>query len=115
MICKPGGNIYDYGIIAIPKPKVSPPIAVSNGCSGIIYESGFVKSTVKWTSVPFNATYNGYMSSHDGRSRRVGDRAHDLTIDGRGLSKSGAGKRRQQEYCANEIILHTDPDPLQLV
>ena len=60
--CKPGNNTNKYCITSIGKPKVSPPIAVSDGCSGIIYATGYDISTVVWTSVPYDSVYNTYMS-----------------------------------------------------
>lgn len=60
--CKPGNNPNSYRITSIPAPKASPPIAVSDGCSGIIYSSGYYKPSIKWNSVPYNVTYNSYMS-----------------------------------------------------
>jgi hypothetical protein len=60
--CKPGNNPNSYTITSISKPAVGPPIAVSNGCSGIIWCTGYQLGSLVWTSVPYNATYNSYMS-----------------------------------------------------
>ena len=60
--CKPGNNPNTYSITSIPKPSVSPPITVSNGCSGTLSAFGFDVSTIKWTSIPFNATHNSYLN-----------------------------------------------------
>lgn len=67
-ICKPGANKYDYSIRAIPKPSAGPPIAVSDGCTGIIYASGYVESSLVWTSLSPGATgaYNLYLSCTSG-------------------------------------------------
>ncbi len=60
--CKPGNNPNTYSITSIPKPSVSPPITVSDGCSGTLSAYGFDVSTIKWSSVPFNATHNSYLN-----------------------------------------------------
>ncbi|OFY87936.1 MAG: hypothetical protein A3F72_09235 [Bacteroidetes bacterium RIFCSPLOWO2_12_FULL_35_15] len=67
-LCKPGGNAYDYYITSIPKPGAGPPIAVSDGCTGIIYANGYVQSTLVWTSVSpgIPGAYNTYLSCTNG-------------------------------------------------
>jgi hypothetical protein len=62
--CKPGNNNNEYCIQSIGKPDAGPPIAVSNGCMGFIYATGFDESTIVWTSISPGATgdYNSYMS-----------------------------------------------------
>ena len=60
--CKPGNNPNTYSIQAIPKPKVSPPVVVSDGCLGSLTAEGFVTSTIKWSAVPANALYDSYLN-----------------------------------------------------
>lgn len=60
--CKPGNNKNMYSITPVNFPEVSPPITVSDGCSDTLFASGFVESSITWTSVPYNATYNSYLS-----------------------------------------------------
>jgi gliding motility-associated-like protein len=60
--CEPGNNPNTYSITSIAKPKVSKPIVVSNACTGTMTATGFDVNTIQWTSVPFNATYNSYLS-----------------------------------------------------
>jgi len=59
--CKPGNNPNTYTIESIVAPKASEAIYVSDGCKGIITTTGYNPSTITWTSVPFNATYNAYL------------------------------------------------------
>ncbi len=59
--CKPGSNLNQYCITSIAKPEASPPKVVADGCSAEIFALNYVESTITWTSVPFNATYNGYL------------------------------------------------------
>lgn len=63
-VCKPGANVYDYYITSIPKPNAGPPIAVSNGCTGIIFASGYEPTSIVWTSVSpgVQGAYNNYLS-----------------------------------------------------
>lgn len=60
--CKPGNNPNTYSITSVGKPKVSPPITVSDGCSADIFAYGYDLSTVEWTSIPSNATWESYLS-----------------------------------------------------
>ncbi|MEW6469998.1 MAG: PKD domain-containing protein [Bacteroidota bacterium] len=60
--CKPGNNQNTYTITSIPAPSAGPPIAVSNGCTGIIFATGYDIPSMSWTSVPSNPTYNSYLS-----------------------------------------------------
>jgi gliding motility-associated-like protein len=63
-LCKPGGNAYDYYITGIPKPSAGPPIAVSDGCTGFVYASDYIESTLTWTSISPGpiGIYNLYLS-----------------------------------------------------
>lgn len=60
--CKPGNNPNTYGIQSIGKPKVSPPVTVSDGCSADLFASGYDLSTVRWTSVPSDPVLESYLS-----------------------------------------------------
>jgi gliding motility-associated-like protein len=64
--CKPGNNNNSYSITSVPAPQASPPIAVSDGCSGIIYASGYDQASITWQPVPANPTYYSYMSCTTG-------------------------------------------------
>ncbi|MFN6946018.1 MAG: SprB repeat-containing protein, partial [Cytophagaceae bacterium] len=64
--CKPGNNPNTYSIVSIPRPSVSPPVLVSDGCNAELSTSGFQQNTIQWTSVPFNATHNSYLSCTSG-------------------------------------------------
>jgi gliding motility-associated-like protein len=60
--CKPGNNINVYSITSIVKPKASPPTVVSDGCTGGIFATGYVESSITWRAVPANITYDNYLS-----------------------------------------------------
>jgi gliding motility-associated-like protein len=60
--CKPGNNPNAYTITSIPKPKVSPPTTVSDGCTGYLAVYSLDPATIKWSSDPVNATYDSYLS-----------------------------------------------------
>ncbi|MFN3404403.1 MAG: gliding motility-associated C-terminal domain-containing protein [Cytophagaceae bacterium] len=60
--CKPGNNQNTYTITSIPKPSVSPPIYVSDGCIGSLTATGYQLSTIIWRSVGNNPVYNSYLS-----------------------------------------------------
>ncbi|MFH1320920.1 MAG: SprB repeat-containing protein [Bacteroidota bacterium] len=66
--CKPGNNDNQYTILSIPKPSVSPGIAINEGCTGIIYAMGYDISTIIWTSVYPGSTgdYDSYLSCTSG-------------------------------------------------
>ena len=64
--CKPGNNANVYTITAINDPKVSDAIVVSEGCIDTLIAYGFDETTIVWTSVPFNAIYNSYLSCTTG-------------------------------------------------
>lgn len=65
--CKPGGNDNDYKITSIAKPSVSPPTVVSDGCTGRIFATGFIESSILWRSVPNNPVYDTYLSATSGQ------------------------------------------------
>lgn len=60
--CKPGNNPNTYSIKSYPKPRVSPPIVVSDGCTGRLSADGFILSSIIWSSVPNNPTHNSYLN-----------------------------------------------------
>lgn len=64
--CKPGNNPNQYIISGIGSGKVSPPITVSNACTDTLTASGFNETSLSWTSFPYNATYNAYLSDTAG-------------------------------------------------
>lgn len=62
--CKPGNNINEYTISAIPKPVVPDSILVRNGCTSTLAVTGFSVPTITWNSInpgPSGA-YNSYLS-----------------------------------------------------
>ncbi|MBI3500930.1 MAG: PKD domain-containing protein [Bacteroidetes bacterium] len=62
--CKPGNNNNTYEITSIAAPSAGPPTVVSQGCTGMIFASGYNESSLSWTSVfpgPVGA-YNLYLS-----------------------------------------------------
>lgn len=65
--CKPGNNPNSYRITSIAKPSVSPPTVVSDGCTGSIFASGYIESTITWRSVPNNPVHDAYLSATSGQ------------------------------------------------
>ncbi len=59
--CKPGGNQNAFSITSIPAPDVTDPIVVTEACFGQLSVTGLEPGTITWTSVPDDATHNGYM------------------------------------------------------
>lgn len=66
--CKPGGNANCFSITSNEKPQMSGNITVTQACLGQIDITGLDTTTITWTSVPFNATYNSYLSCTTGCS-----------------------------------------------
>jgi gliding motility-associated-like protein len=66
--CKPGSNKNRYSITSIPKPSVSSPQIVSDGCRGTLFANGYILSTITWRSVENNPVYNSYLSCSAGCS-----------------------------------------------
>lgn len=64
--CKPGNNTNTYQISSAPEPSLSGTQWVSQACSGTMIATGLVDTSIHWTSVPYNATYNSYLSCTDG-------------------------------------------------
>jgi gliding motility-associated-like protein len=60
--CKPGNNPNVYQIKAIPKPNLQGKKLVTQACSGFLKAEGLVDTSITWTSVPFNTTYNSFLS-----------------------------------------------------
>ncbi|MEW6467274.1 MAG: PKD domain-containing protein [Bacteroidota bacterium] len=62
--CKPGNNSNQYIITSIGPASASANIVLNDGCSGMIYASGFDESTLVWTSIfpgpP--GSYNSYLN-----------------------------------------------------
>jgi PKD repeat protein len=66
--CKPGNNNNVYQITSIPAAVGGTNVTINDGCTGPISATGFVQSTVTWTSVFPGApgTYNNYLSCTSG-------------------------------------------------
>lgn len=58
--CKPGNNNNTYEITSIAAPGAGPPTVVSQGCTGMIYATGYNESSISWTSV-----FPGPVGSYD--------------------------------------------------
>lgn len=64
--CKPGNNLNRFIITSIPKPSVSPPTVVSDGCTGVVSATGYQENTITWRSVPNNPVNDSYLSATSG-------------------------------------------------
>jgi gliding motility-associated-like protein len=64
--CKPGNNNNTYSITSVPQPSVGGTQWVSNACTGMLIAQGLQESSITVTSVPYNATYNSYLSCTSG-------------------------------------------------
>lgn len=66
--CKPGGNSNTYSIQALAQPTAGPNITINQGCSALMYCSGFDDTTITWTSIyPGNqGQYDNYLSCNQG-------------------------------------------------
>lgn len=60
--CKPGNNPNTYRIVSIPKPKVSPPITVSDGCTGMLSVAGLEEESIVWRSIPSAPVLESYLN-----------------------------------------------------
>lgn len=69
--CKPGGNTNTYSITSIPAPAASGNITVTQACTATMSVQGLDSTTVTWTSIPPNATYNSYLSCQSGCNTTV--------------------------------------------
>lgn len=64
--CKPGNNTNTYRIRSIPKPNLSGRLLVTQACNGRLIARGLNESTIVWSSVPSNATFNSFLSCTSG-------------------------------------------------
>ncbi|MFY9311096.1 MAG: PKD domain-containing protein [Bacteroidia bacterium] len=60
--CNPADVTALFKITSIPKATAGPDISISQGCTKKINAGGFDSTTVSWTSVTNNPTYNAYLS-----------------------------------------------------
>ncbi len=59
--CKPGNNPNTYSITSVGPPRVSPPVAVSDGCSAFLTADGYDPATIQWRSVPSDSILESYL------------------------------------------------------
>ncbi len=64
--CKPGNNSNVYQIQSIPEPSAGGTEYVSQACTGFLAAYGLAESSISYTSIPFNALYNSYLSCTNG-------------------------------------------------
>ncbi|HKR03651.1 MAG TPA: hypothetical protein VJY62_03370, partial [Bacteroidia bacterium] len=64
--CKPGNNNNTYQITSIPQPALNGTQWVSQACTGNMNVTGLEDTSITWTSVPYNATYNSFLSCTNG-------------------------------------------------
>jgi large repetitive protein len=66
--CKPGNNQNTYAITSIGEPAVTLNVDrnASPLCKATLTASGVPETNLTWTSVPFNTTYNSYLSCTTG-------------------------------------------------
>jgi gliding motility-associated-like protein len=64
--CKPGNNTNVYQITSIPEPSAGGTEYVSQACTGYLAAHGLDVPTITYTSIPFNALYNSYLSCTSG-------------------------------------------------
>jgi len=64
--CKPGNNTNTYSITSSSVPSLSGVQLISQACSGLLVATGLSDTSINWTSVPFNATYNSYLNCTSG-------------------------------------------------
>ena len=60
--CKPGNNANVYQIKALSKPKLSGKFFTTQACFGYMKVIGLEDTSINWTSVPYNATYNSFLN-----------------------------------------------------
>lgn len=60
--CKPGNNINEYQIKAIPKPAMDGKLIINEACIGFLKAYGLVDTSITWQSVPPSSTYDAYLS-----------------------------------------------------
>jgi hypothetical protein len=68
--CKPGNNTNSFAIISLPMPAISASVndIATSRCSAILaaQTAGIDEQNISWTSIPFNAIYNSYLSCTTG-------------------------------------------------
>ncbi|MFH1321901.1 MAG: PKD domain-containing protein [Bacteroidota bacterium] len=64
--CKPGNNPNTYIISGIGSGEISDPIIVSDACTDTLFAIGFTESSIVWTSIPPDSTYNSFLSCTTG-------------------------------------------------
>ena len=64
--CKPGNNNNTYEITSIPQPSLNGTQWVSQACTGEMQVSGLEDTSIIWTSIPYNAIYNSFLSCTNG-------------------------------------------------
>jgi gliding motility-associated-like protein len=64
--CKPGNNANQYAITALSDPSLGGTQYVSQSCTGLMVANGLNQSSIQWTSVPANPTYNSYLNCTSG-------------------------------------------------
>ena len=60
--CKPGSNKNTYQITSVGKPDISGNIVITEACSGLLAATGYIDSTIRWTSTPFDSLHNTFLS-----------------------------------------------------
>ena len=66
--CKPGNNNNVYEITSIPPATSGTDVTVNDGCTGQLFATGYIASTVTWNSIYPGApgAYNSYLSCTSG-------------------------------------------------
>jgi gliding motility-associated-like protein len=64
--CKPGNNTNTYQITSIPQPALNGTQWVSQACTGNMNVTGLDDTSITWTSIPYNAAYNSFLSCTNG-------------------------------------------------
>jgi large repetitive protein len=64
--CKPGNNLNIYSITSLAEPGIQGTEWVTQACTGTMSVNNLVESSITWTSIPVNATYNSYLSCTSG-------------------------------------------------
>jgi gliding motility-associated-like protein len=64
--CKPGNNNNTYAITSIGQPALNGTQWVSQACTGSMNVAGLDDTSITWTSLPYNATYNSFLSCTGG-------------------------------------------------
>ena len=64
--CKPGNNVNEYQIQSIPQPSAGGTQYVSQACTGMLVAEGLDQASITYTSIPYNAFYNSFLSCTSG-------------------------------------------------